>query len=304
VPVPRRAAHVGREDGDAPGDEGLEEGTVAGTLLRFGAAMEEDDGRPRSGGRRRAIEPARELEAVVGAEALERGARARRDPAWPLPRDAGPLARRAVEPPDGPGRRRSLERHRQAATVVGEAAVAGHRLGEGELDPLARLEVNALADALAGDVPEENGLAAASRQRDVIEIRIGALGEHDRALRLAAGRETHGKEGVQLAAHVAADVGDAAIRREPPEIGRAGAAARHEELLVAGGAIDRPDGSPAARAPSHQGELGGSVEIEHDRLPAARDDRDVLRRHVFELGHAVKGRRERSEMSAAAAPPR
>src|ERR1022692_3822540 len=76
VPVPRRAAHVGREDGDAPGDEGLEEGTVAGTLLRFGAAMEEDDGRPRSGGRRRAIEPARELEAVVGAEALERGARA------------------------------------------------------------------------------------------------------------------------------------------------------------------------------------------------------------------------------------
>src|SRR5262245_47083407 len=105
-------------------------------------------------------------------------------------RDLAQGAARDVHDPDVGGRRGSGEDHGERLAVLREIETEGD-LGRKlrVKDRLARLQVEKLEIALAGDVPDERGDGAGVVESETLELGVGAFGEDRRLSGCAVGGE-------------------------------------------------------------------------------------------------------------------
>ncbi len=209
----RGAAHVRREDGDPAREQRLVEAAEAGALLALGAAVERQhggEGRGAGG----PVEPARELEAVVGLESDELGPDelAEVDSRVGALRDLAERAGRDVHDPDVGGRRGPGDREGQRPAVLRKVHAEpdlGGKLRPG--DGLSRREVEELELAFPGDVPQDRGLRPRVVERERAELPVLALGEDGQFPGLAVRGEVEPCEGGQVASGVGLEIDGAAV---------------------------------------------------------------------------------------------
>ena len=219
----RRAAHVGREDGDAAREQRLVGRVERRALLAFGAAVEvehvggERATRARGTPAGRYSHPA-ELDAVVGTEAHQLRAHGggEVDPRRRAVRHARDRTGRPVEHVDVRRRRCARSGPREAAAVLRER-YARHQLRRhaAHRRPPSGRRVEQLQLTPAGDVPDERSGATIVGERESLQFRVVAPGDGLQGAGRAVRRKPHAREGEPVGVAVGGEPHRARVGEEP-----------------------------------------------------------------------------------------
>ncbi len=179
APPPGGAAHVRGEHGDPRGGQPLQQRCEPRSFLGLRPAVQPDQGWSRPVGARGPQQPAGQVQAVLRGEPFRsrehRGAGRARQQRGRACRAPGSRER---DPARVRGRVRAVGRHDQRRAVTGErhAGDGGGRCGQP--DRTATAQVADLQPGEPAVVPHERRAPAGRVQRDQVEVRAVALGDH------------------------------------------------------------------------------------------------------------------------------